>query len=64
LNYRVRGCNDNCGRQGSVEKHVQEVFVIIKTDAVCHPGAMMIHLQDALVALGTVMTSVGLLSDY
>ena len=61
LNDEIRGGNDNGCGQGCVEKHVQEVLVIVKTDAVSHPRAVVIHLQNALVALGTVMASVRLL---
>ena len=38
-----------------MEKHCHEEFVVIETDAVGHPGAVMVHLQNALVALRTMM---------
>ena len=38
-----------------MEKHCHEELVVIETDAVGHPGAVMVHLQDALVALRTMV---------
>ena len=43
-----------------MEDHVHEELVVVETDAVCDPWAVMVHLQDAAVALGTVMTSIRL----
>ena len=41
-----------------MEEHTQEVLVVEEADAVVYPGAVVVHLQDALVALTAVMTSV------
>ena len=38
-----------------MKKHCHEEFVVIETDAVGHPGTVMVHLQDALVALWTMV---------
>lgn len=45
---------------GAVEQHVHEVLVVVETDAVGYPRAMVIHFEDALIALGAVMATVGL----
>ena len=43
-----------------MENHVHEELVVVETDAVGDPWAMMVHLQDAAVALRTVMASIWL----
>ena len=43
-----------------MEDHVHEELVVVETDAVSDPRAMMVHLQDAAVALRTVMASIRL----
>lgn len=43
-----------------MEEHVHEELVVVEADAVCDPGAVMVHLQDAAVALRAVMAPVGL----
>ena len=43
-----------------MEEHAQEEFVIVESNAVCYPRAVMIHLEDAPIALRTVMASVWL----
>ena len=58
LQYRV-ACRDNQNTtERGVKEHVHEELVVVKTDTVCHPRAVMVHLQDARVALGAVMTSI------
>ena len=53
--------DDHVAAEGSVEQHAHEELVIIETNAVGDPGAVMVHLQHAFVALGTVVASVRLL---
>ena len=43
-----------------MEEHVEEEFVVVKADAVGDPRAVMVHFEDAAVALRAVMASVGL----
>ena len=43
-----------------MEDHVHEEFVVEETDAIGNPRAVMVHLQNATVALRTVMTSIRL----
>jgi len=45
---------------GSVEKHVQEILVVVETYAIRHPGTVVVHLKHATVALRTVVTTIGL----
>jgi len=47
-----------CAR--TVEQHVEEEFVVVEADAVGNPRAVVVHFENAAVALGTVMASVGL----
>jgi len=60
LQDRVRCTDYRPGRGHAVENHAQEVFVVVKADAVCHPGAVVVHLQDASIALRAVVAAVGL----
>ena len=39
-----------------MEEHVHEELIVVESDAVGNPRTMMVHLQDALVALRAVMT--------
>ena len=41
-----------------MEEHVHEEFIVVEADAVGNPGAMMVHLEDAAIALGAVMAPV------
>jgi len=43
-----------------VKEHIEEEFVVVETNAVGDPGAMVIHFKDTAVALGAVVTSIGL----
>ena len=43
----------------SVEKEVQEVFMVVKAHAISNPGAVMIHTHDTGVADRAVMGSWG-----
>ena len=47
---------DCCHR--TVEKHVHEELVVVESDAVGDPRAMVVHLENAPVALGTVVAPV------
>ena len=57
-NDRVARRDDQQAGHRAVEEHVHEEFVVVEADAVGDPGAMMVHLEDAAVALGAVMASV------
>ena len=57
---RVAGRNDQKAGHGAVEKHVHEELVVVKADAIGDPRAVMVHLQDAAIALRAVMTPVRL----
>lgn len=46
--------------RSSVEKHVHEVLVVIESDTIGNPWTVMVHFQDAFVALRAVMTTVRL----
>ena len=43
-----------------MEEHIHEEFVVEETDAVSDPWAVMVHLENASVALGAVVASVRL----
>jgi hypothetical protein len=57
-----RVCSDyNKHRRNTRKKqHVQKVLVVVKAYAVGNPGTVMVHLEDALVALRTVVSPVRL----
>ena len=59
-NDRVARCHDQQAGHRTVEEHVHEEFVVVEADAVGDPGAVMVHLQDASVALRAVVAPVGL----
>ena len=59
-NNRITRRNDNQARHAAMEEHVHEEFVIVETDAVCDPWAVMVHLENASVALGAVVAPVRL----
>ena len=56
--HRVARRHDQDCCHRAVEKHVHEELVVVETNAIGHPGAVMIHLEDAPVALGAVMAPV------
>ena len=56
----VASRHDQEAGHGAVEEHVHEEFVVVETDTVSNPWAMMVHLEDAAVALGAMMASVRL----
>ena len=43
-----------------MEEHAEEELIVVEADAVGHPGTVMVHLQDAPVALRAVMAAVWL----
>ena len=59
-NHGVAREDDQQAGHRAVKQHVQEELIVVKADAVCHPGAVMVHLEDAAIALGAVMAPVGL----
>ena len=40
-----------------VDENVDKEFVVVETDAVVDPRAMVVHLQDTLCALPAMVTS-------
>lgn len=49
-----------CSQENSnkkIEYKKQEIFAIVKSDTIINPGAMMIHIQNALLTFRTVVTS-------
>lgn len=43
-----------------MEEHANEELVVVEANTVGDPGAVMVHLQDASVALRAMMASVWL----
>jgi len=43
-----------------VEEHIQKELVVVESNTICNPGAMVVHFQNASVALGAVMASIRL----
>lgn len=43
-----------------MEEHAEEELVVVESDAIGYPGTVMVHLEDAPIALRTVMASVWL----
>jgi len=41
----------------SVEYHQEEKFVVAKAYAVCDPGTVVVHFEDALATWGAVMSA-------
>jgi len=46
--------------QGSIENHQEEVLVVPKTNAIVNPGTMVVHFQDAHLAVATMVATVWL----
>ena len=59
-NNRITRRNDNKACHAAMEEHIHEEFVVVETDAVCNPWAVMVHLENASVALGAVVAPVRL----
>lgn len=60
LDHGVRRERDQVRRDRAVQQHVHEELVIVEADAICDPRAVVVHLQDAPVALRAVVAPVGL----
>ena len=56
----VRGEDDPLARDGRVEQQADEVLVVVEADAVVQPRAVMVHLQDASIALAAVVAAIRL----
>ena len=41
-----------------MEKHTEEEFVVVESDAIGYPWTVMVHLEYAPIALRTVVASV------
>ena len=50
-NNRIARRNDNQACHTAMEEHVHEEFVVVETDAVSDPRAVMVHLENASIAL-------------
>ena len=51
---------DNVARHSCVKQHAQEKLVVVESNAIGNPRAVMVHLEDTPIALRAVMTAVGL----
>jgi hypothetical protein len=56
----VTGDNNHPASDSAVEQHTNKVLVVVESYAVGNPGAVVVHLQNASIALRAVMTAVGL----
>ena len=56
----VRGEDDPLARDGRVEQQADEVLVVVEADAVVQPRTVMVHLQDASIALAAVVAAIRL----
>lgn len=56
----VGGADNKPSCTGTVEKHAQEELVVVESDAVGDPRAVMVHLENASIALRTMMASIRL----
>ena len=43
-----------------MKEHVHEKFVVVESNTIGDPGAVVVHFENASVALGAVMASVWL----
>ena len=60
MNNRIRCAYNGPSSCHTVEYHAEEVFVVVKADTVSDPGTMVVHLENASVALGAMVASVWL----
>ena len=58
LNNWIRCAHNGPSSGHAVEYHAQEVFVVVKSDTVSNPGTMVVHLENASIALGAMVASV------
>ena len=58
--HLVRSKHNHLAQHRRIEEHVQKVLVVVEPDAVGYPWTVVIHLQNAFVALRAVMASVWL----
>ncbi len=56
--HGVTGRHNQDRSHRAVQKHVHKELVVVKADAVGHPRAVMVHLEDASVTLGAVVTPI------
>lgn len=59
----VAAVNDGLAAETGIEQHVEEVFVVVKSNAVGYPRAVVVHFQNAFVALAAMVTSIWLRSQ-
>ena len=50
-NNWITGRNDNQAGHAAMEEHIHEEFVVVETDAISDPRAVMVYLENASVAL-------------
>ena len=58
LNNWIRCAHNSPSSCQAVENHTQEVFVVVKSDTVSDPGTMVVHLENASIALGAMVATV------
>ena len=51
LDYRSACVRDQEAACTAVNKHVHEVFVVVKTNTIGDPVTVVIHLEDTMVTL-------------
>lgn len=60
MNYWERCAHNGPSGGHAVEDHAKEEFVVVKTDTVSDPWTMVVHLENAPVALRAMVASVWL----
>ena len=51
LNHWQTGRDNQEAAKRAMEEHSHEEFIVVEANAVCDPWAVMVHLENALVAL-------------
>jgi hypothetical protein len=55
------GCVDyHLTSHRAVEQKIDEILIIVEANAIRDPGAMMIHFENASIALTAMVSSIGL----
>ena len=50
---------DEPADEHAIEDHAEEEFEIVEPDTVAYPGAVVVHFENAFVALRAVVASIG-----
>ena len=57
-NQGVACQHDHPVDSGAIEQYANEEFVVVKTNAIGNPRTVMVHLENATVALGAMVGTV------